>query len=140
MRSPDYTSTTHGLPIRPQTRVIMDDRHAATCSQCGSVWHPVSRNQYSPCCYRFRLKPGQQPEGKPARHPFHQPMAGDRLSVNGGHSWRQVRLVVDGVVAYDTAGGDALHYCTVSAWSAFATGKSRGGGRCPAKVERRGDA
>lgn len=140
MPRPDYIQSTHGLPIRPQTRVIMDDRHAATCSRCGSVWHPVSRNQYSPCCYRFRLKPGQQPEGKPARHPFHQPMAGDRISVSAGKAWREVVAAHGNQVSYRTSGGDAVHYCNQREWHEYAAGKSRGGGRCPAKVEKRGDA
>ena len=126
------------LPISGKPPIRTDDHRIAACSRCGQEWRPESKTQYSPCCYRPRAGYGMPPQNLPARHPFRQPIPGDRLSVRGGATWREVIRVVDGIVVYLTSKCREECQCTLHSREEWGFGRTRADGRCPARVERRG--
>ena len=128
------------LPINTKPPISFGDHETATCSLCGGEWRPSSRNQYSACCHAPRVGHGVPCIHLPARHPFKRPVTDDRLSVSGGSTWREVIKVENGIVIYRSSRFGEQGQCTLHAWEAWGFGMSRGGGRCPAKVERRGQA
>lgn len=126
------------LPLRNCARVILDTRHVATCLICGEPWATESKGEFSHCCRSRRCKPGEQPLGLPARHPFRQPMAGDRLSKSGIS--RTVLRILSGFVEYASSKHPEIAQCSLHEWERWATGHTAGGWvRVAARVERRGD-
>lgn len=126
------------LPINTRPPISHDDHQRAVCSRCGQEWRPGSKTQYSPCCYVARFSHGHPAEAKPPRNPLREPMAGDRLTRNGGRQWRAVEFVRNGIVAYLSPKG--LCHCTIPSWGDWALGKSHCWSQVAARVERRGDA
>lgn len=123
----------------PRPAISFEPKCAARCSRCGAEWRAAARTQLSPCCHRPRLGDGAQPQGLPARNPFHDPMPGDRLSTNAGLRYRVVTRRMGDMVAYTIDQSGVECHCSLAAWRAWADGSGGRGVRNPAKVERRGD-